>query len=317
MKGLIIFLLFFIQFFSFSHELGPIVNHKLAPLSGDLGYGVKMSLGTGGTTYVWRQYGEDVNFTINNVSLMELGSDRGTRQGDIRTIGEPLEISAPNDINIKVRNENIRNVQGSGFQRLEVRRSGDNALGASILLGNTNGLQLARVSGDLVINIPWSVNDGTYTFLSRFSGQIRVTANNGGHGTFSTSRSSPVNNFDLITYLQVAIQSELDFGKVVFVRGASSVKKVGDINISGSRGKNIKVSLLESKVLMKRNGGNETVPLFLKLINGGTSGSEMDLSLDSTGRKNIQYEARIEPGLYPDIPEGKYSGVARFQVKYN
>ncbi len=126
------------------------------------------------------------------------------------------------------------------------------------------------------------------------------------------------NPFDLITYLQLNIPTEMNFGRVVFMSGVKPIKKMGIIKILGGQGQNINVTLSESKLFMRRVGGNETVPLFLSLTDGHTESiTEINTSLDNSGRKNLQFEARIEPGLYPDVPEGKYSGIARFQVKYN
>ena len=320
MKKQIIFLLFSIYFLTFSFEVGPTNNYKLGGLSGDIGYGVVLTTGTGSPTYVWRQHGEDVTFTLNNVALMEIGSERGNAQGDIKINGTPLRVSAPSGMSIRISNPTLHNVSGPGFQRLELRKNGDTELGGHIILGRTSGrlLQLARFSGDLVVGIPWSVPDGTYTLSTIFSGEVVVLNDNGNIGRTSATFRSPRNTFDLITYLQLNIPTEMNFGRVVFMPGVKPIKKMGNIKILGGQGQNINVTLNESKLFMKRVGGNETVPLFLSLTDGHTESiTEINTSLDNTGRKNLQFEARIEPGLYPDVPEGKYSAIARFQVRYN
>ena len=328
MKKQIIFLLFSIYFFTFSFEVGPTNNYKLGSLSGDVGYGVRLTTGTGSPTYVWRQHGEDVTFTLNDVALMEIGSERGndaegekSAQRDIETKGTPLRVSAPSGMSIRISNPALRNTLGPGFEYLELIKNGDTELGVHVLLGKTSSslLQLAGVSGDLVVGIPWSVPDGTYTLSTTFSGTYYVTRDNRGYyGTRDASYSSPANPFDLITYLQLNIPTEMNFGRVVFMSGVKPIKKMGIIKILGGQGQNINVTLSESKLFMRRAGGNETVPLFLSLTDGHTESiTEINTSLDNTGRKNLQFEARIEPGLYPDVPEGKYSGIARFQVKYN
>lgn len=320
MKKQIIFLLFSIYFFTFSFEVGPTNNYKLGSLSGDIGFGVRLAVGTGSPTYIWRQHGEEVTFTLNNVALMEMGSERGHVQGNIETNGTPLRVTAPSGMSIRISNPTLHNVLGPGFQLLELRKNGDTELGGHIILGRTPGdlLQLARFSGDLIVDIPWDVPDETYTLSTVFSGEVIVTSDSGRIGRASVTFRSPQNTFDLITYLQLNIPTEMNFGRVVFMSGVKPIKKVGDITILGSRGQNIKLSLGESKVFMKRVGGNETVPLFLSLIDRHTESiTEINTSLDSDGRKNLQFEARIEPGLYPDVPEGKYSGIARFQLRYN
>ena len=327
MKKQIIFLLFSIYFFTFSYEVGPTINHKLAEQTGDVGYGVTLAVGTGSPTYVWRQYNEDLTFTLNDVTLMEMGSERGndidgegTAQRDIETDGTPLRVNAPSGMSIRISDPRLSNARGPGFQRLELKKNGDRELGVHIILGKTSDrlLQLARVSGDLVVGIPWSVPDGTYTLSTTFSGSLSVVRDNGKWGNTSVSQRSPTNTFDLITYLQLNIPTEINFGRVVFMSGVKPIKKMGNISILGGQRQNIKLSLGESKVFMKRVGGNETVPLFLSLTDGHTNSiNEMNLTLDASGRKDLQFEARIEPGLYPDVPEGKYSGIAKFQVRYN
>ena len=320
MKKQVIFLLFSIYFFTFSFEVGPTINHKLAGQTGDIGYGATFAVGTGSPTYVWRQYNEDLTFTLNDVTLMEIGSERGNAQGNIETEGTPLRVSAPSGMSIRISDPRLSNARGPGFQRLELKKNGNTDLGVHIVLGRTSGrlLQLARVSGDLVVGIPWSVPDGTYTLSTIFSGNLTIVNDNGNWGNTNGSQRSPANTFDLITYLQLNIPTEMNFGRVVFMPGVKPIKKMGNIKILGGQGQNINVTLSESKLFMKRVGGNETVPLFLSLTDGHTNSiNEMNLTLDASGRKDLQFEARIEPGLYPDVPEGKYFGIAKFQVRYN
>lgn len=320
MKKQIIFLLFSIYFFAFSYEVGPTINHKLAGQTGDLGFGATLAVGTGSPTYVWRQYNEDLTFTLNDVTLMEIGSERGNAQGNIETSGTPLRVSAPSGMSIRISDPRLSNAKGPGFERLELKKNGNTELGVHIVLGRTSGrlMQLARVSGDLVVGIPWSVPDGTYTLSTEFSGNLTIVNDNGNFGSISGNQRSPTNTFDLITYLQLNIPTKMNFGRVVFMPGVKPIKKMGNISILGGQRQNIKLSLGESKVFMKRVGGNETVPLFLSLTDGHTNSiNEMNLTLDASGRKDLQFEARIEPGLYPDVPEGKYSGIAKFQVRYN
>ena len=320
MKKQIIFLLFSVYFFAFSFEVGSTNNYKLGSLSGDVGYGVTLTTGTGSPTYVWRQYNEDLTFILNDVALMEIGSERGNGQGNIETHGTPLRVSAPSGMSIRISNPRLRTVLGPGFEHLELRTNGDTELGGHVILARTSSrlLQLARFSGDLVVGIPWSVPDGTYTLSTIFSGGIVVVNSNGTWGDTTATFRSPKNTFDLITYLQLNIPTEMNFGRVVFMPGVKPIKKMGNIKILGGQGQNINVTLSESKLFMKRVGGNETVPLFLTLTDGHTNSiNEMNLTLDASGRKNLQFEARIEPGLYPDVPEGKYFGIAKFQVRYN
>lgn len=324
MKKIIIVVLSLISLNSYSFELGQMSNHNLSGLSGDIGYGVQVAAGTGSPTYVWRQYGEDVDFIINDVSLFEFGSDRGNSdQRDIRfdnSGGAQVQISAPSGIGINVLNERIRQVYGRPMEGMWISRNGNNLQGR-VVLGGTNNrqLQLARFSSDLDVRIPWNVPDGRYSFSTRVTGQYRVYSTiSGGHyweaGVNFTGRS---NEFDLITYLQVTIDNAIDFGKVIFTAGANTLTKRGNISILGGGNSHIKVKVVEPKILLTKVGkGTDTVPIFIKLIDSGNLGDEFEGRLDNTGRKDMMFEVKIEPGLYPDIPEGKYAGLARFEIKY-
>lgn len=321
MKRNIVIFLFLIFFRGFAFEQGPTMGYKLTGLSGDIGYGVVVATGTGSPTYIWRQYGEDVNFILRNVALFEFGSDRGNSdQRDIRLDGYPLGITAPNDMTLRVLNERIDAVYNGPMELLEVRRSGNNIGGRAVLRSTSSRLQqLARITADLEVGIPSTVADGIYTLATRFDGHINIFL----YGTNSYYRvrlghSAPTNNFDLITYLQISIDNVIDFGKVIFTSGAGKIIKRGNINISGGQSTNIRVKRLEDRVLLKRaKGEKEVVPVFIKLIDGKNDGEEINVRLDSSGRGAIEYEVRIEPGLYPDIPEGRYAGVAKFEIKYN
>lgn len=324
MKKIIIVVLSLISLNSYSFELGQMSNHNLSGLSGDIGYGVRVAAGTGSPTYVWRQYGEDVDFIINDVSLFEFGSDRGNNdQRDIRfndSGGARIEIRAPSEIGISVLNERIRQVEGPSAERLEISRNG-NDLKGRILLGVTSSriLQLARISSDLEVRIPRSVLDGRYTLSTRVTGQYRVysTVAAGSYWYANINYLGLSNNFDLITYLQVTIDNAIDFGKVIFTAGANTLTKRGNISILGGGNSHIKVKVVEPKILLTKVGkGTDTVPIFIKLIDSGNLGDEFEGRLDNTGRKDMMFEVKIEPGLYPDIPEGKYAGLARFEIKY-
>lgn len=320
MKKIIITILLLISLNSFSFELGPISNYKLSGWSGDLGYGVGMAAGTGSPTYVWRQHGEDVNFTMKNVALFEFGSDRGNSDTrDIVLEGTHIQILAPRGMSVRVINERIHQVDGPPAEILNITKSG-NSLGGEMLIGQTNGrkMQIARLSSDLEVGIPWSVPNGRYSLSTVGSGRYRVySISTGGYWGAGFDVSSPSNNFELITYLKVTIDNAINFGKVIFTSGARERTKRGDINILGGQGSRGRIEIVEPKVFLKKVGGaRDTVPVFIKLIDGGTMGEGIDFKLDDSGRKNLNYEVRLEPGLYPDIPEGRYSGVARFEVKY-
>lgn len=320
MKKIIITILLLISLNSFSFELGPISTYNLSGWSGDIGYGVQVAAGTGSPTYVWRQHGEDVSFVIKDVSLFEFGSDRGNSdQRGIELLGTPVHVRAPNGMSIRVFNERIRQVDGPPMEHLSLRRDGNN-LGGEVVLGRTSGrrMQAARISSNLEIGIPWNVPNGRYSFLTEASGSYRVyslpSTNFWASGINFRGRS---NEFELITYLKVTINNAINFGKVIFTSGAKERSKRGDINILGGQGSRGRIEIVEPKVFLKKVGGDrDTVPVFIKLIDGGTMGEGIDFKLDDSGRKNLNYEVRLEPGLYPDIPEGRYSGVARFEIKY-
>lgn len=321
MKKIIITILLLISLNSFSFELGPISTYNLTGWSGDLGYGFQVAAGTGSPTYVWRQYGEDVNFIISNVSLFEFGSDRGNSdQRGLYLEGTPVHVRAPNGMSIRVFNERIRQVDGPPLERLSVKREGNN-LGGMVVLGKIDGgrrMQAARISSDLEIGIPWNVPNGKYSFSTEVSGNYRVySIPSGSYWPSSVNFRGKENKFELITYLKVTIDNAINFGKVIFTSGARERTKRGDINILGGQGSRGRIEIVEPKVFLKKVGGDrDTVPVFIKLIDGGTMGEGIDFKLDDSGRKNLNYEVRLEPGLYPDIPEGRYSGVARFEVKY-
>lgn len=320
MKRNIVIFLFLIFFRGFAFEQGPTMGNKLTGLSGDFGYGVRVAAGTGSPTYIWRKYNENVNFVIRNIALFEFGSDRGnTTQRDLRFHGYPLRVSAPDGMSLRVLNEQIRAVQNGPMEILEVSRSG-NEINARAVLRRTSGreMQLAGVSSDLEVEIPTSILDGTYTLATRFSGSIYVHYDEGGFYNVPIAFSALSNNFEVLTYLQITIDNIIDFGKVIFTSGAGKIIKRGNINISGGQSTNIRVKRLEDRVLLKRaKGEKEVVPVFIKLIDGKNDGEEINVRLDSSGRGAIEYEVRIEPGLYPDIPEGRYAGVAKFEIKYN
>lgn len=324
MKKIIITILSLMSLSSYSFELGPLSNYNLSGLTGDLGYGVRIAAGTGSPTYVWREYGEDVTFTINDVALFEFGSDRGnSEQRDIRfdnSGGAVIEVSAPNGIGINVLNERIKQVQGSTMENMWVSRNGNNIQGRAILgVTSARELQLARISSDLEVRIPWSVVDGEYSLSTRVTGKFQVVyIPSGSYANANVNFSGRSNNFNLITYLQVTIDNAIDFGKTIFTIGASERTKRGSISILGGQNTNVKIKTVESKAILKRVGKEkDTMPIFIKLIDGGNIGEELDVRLDNSGRKDLNYEVRIEPGLYPDIPEGRYTGVARFEIKYN
>lgn len=320
MKKNIITILLLISLNSFSFELGPISNYKLSGWTGDLGYGVGMAAGTGSPTYVWRQHGEDVSFVIKDVSLFEFGSDRGNSdQRGIELLGTPVHVRAPNGMSVRVINERIHQVDGPPAELLNISKSG-NSLGGEMRLGRTSGrvMQIARLSSDLEIGIPWSVQNGRYSLSTVGSGEYRVySISTGGYWRAGFDVSSPRNDFELITYLKVTINNAINFGKVIFTSGAKERSKRGDINILGGQGSRGRIEIVEPKVFLKKVGGDrDTVPVFIKLIDGGTMGEGIDFRLDNSGRKDLNYEVRLEPGLYPDIPEGRYSGIARFEIKY-
>lgn len=321
MKKIIVIFLSLISLRGFAFEQGPTRGYNLSGLSGDLGYGVRVAAGIGSPTYIWRKYNENVNFVIRDIALFEFGSDRGnSTQRDLRFHGYPLRVSAPDGMSLRVLNERIRAVQNGPMEILEISRSG-NEINARAVLRSTSGreMQLARVSSDLEVEIPTSISDGTYTLATRFSGSIYVYLyGSGGFYNVPFAFSAPSNNFEVLTYLQITIDNIIDFGKVIFTSGAGKIIKKGKINIFGGHNVSIKVKRLEEKVLLKQVGREKAVvPIFIKLIDGKNNGEEVSTKLDATGIKSLEYEVRIEPGLYPDIPEGKYTGVARFEVKYN
>lgn len=324
MKKFMIAILLLISLSSYSFELGPMSNHNLSGLTGDLGFGVTIAAGTGSPTHVWRQYGEDINFTINNVSLFEFGSDRGNNdQRDIRfdsSGGAQVQISAPSGIEINVLNERIRQVQGPPMEGMWISKNGNNLQGR-VVLGVTNNrqLQLARFSSDLDIRIPWNVPDGRYSFLTRVTGQYRLYSTiSGGFWSGNVNFAGRSNDFDIITYLQVTIDNVIDFGKVIFTSGARERIRRGNISVLGGQNTSVKMKVLEPKLLLKKVGKNqETIPVFIRLIDGGNIGEEIDIRLDNSGRKSLNFEVKIEPGLYPDISEGRYAGVAKFEIKCN
>lgn len=324
MKKFMIAILLLISLSSYSFELGPISNHNLSGLTGDLGFGVRIAAGTGSPTYVWRQYEEDINFTINDVSLFEFGSDRGNNdQRDIRfdsSGGAQVQISAPSGIEINVLNERIRQVQGPPMENMWINKNGNNLQGRAILGVTSNRqLQLARFSSDLDVRIPWNVPDGRYSFSTRVTGIYRVVSTaTGGFWSENVNFLGNSNNFDIITYLQVTIDNTIDFGKVIFTSGAGERIRRENISVLGGQNTSVKMKVLEPKLLLKKVGKNqETIPVFIRLIDGGNIGEEIDIRLDNSGRKSLNFEVKIEPGLYPDIPEGRYAGVAKFEIKYN
>ncbi len=321
MKKIIIAILSLISLNAYSFEVGSI-TYDFGRMTGDIGFGTRMALGSAGPSYIWRQYGEDANFRILDVPLMEYGSDRGnTVQRDLRFRGNPLEVTAPSGMEISVFNERIEQVVGPPMEFLAVWRS-DNRFDSQAILGETSGkeMQIARISSDLEVMVPWNISDGTYSLKTRFNGILDIYI----YGTNSyyadvrnQNRTSTDVNFDVITYLEVSVRGDTDFGKIIFTAGANEITRRGDISILGGQNTSIKIKTLEPKIFLKRVGQDDTVPVFIKLMDGHNVGEEIDVRLDNSGRKNLSYEVKIEPGLYPDIPEGKYTGTARFEIKYN
>ena len=238
-----------------------------------------------------------------------------------------IEWRGPSGENIN----SLTNIRGEGEENgvvAQVVSSGSPVTGFKGEMGLSNSLPIDRnryyyatFYGDLNINIPWNnkIEDGEYRINSRISNLRKQYLDGYGNvitANYNNDKRSGYIRVEIRTYIDLNFQ-DVDFGKVIFTKNTRNIIKNGAISLLGGPNSQINISLLDSNIFLKKAKGNEFIPAFLKLVDNANSGDNINVRLDSSGRKNLRYEAKIEPGLYPDIPEGKYAGVARFEVKYN
>lgn len=305
-------------------EQGPLISNE-SGLGGDRDQ-IRPQVSMTAPQYIWRRPQEDVNLIIPQIKLGRIGSYHQGRNEENSMENWRIEWSGPSGGNIIF----LTNIRGEGEEEGVTARvvpSGYPVTGFRGVMVFSNSLPIDRNKyyyatfyGDLNINIPWSIKieDGTYRINSRVSelSKIYEIDNILNTITYSNNKSSGDVIVEIRTYLDLNFKN-IDFGKVIFTSGSKEIIKKGDIKILGGHNSQINISILESKISLKKVGTEDIVPVFLKLIDGGNTGEKVDIRLDSSGEKRLSYEAKLEPGLYSDITEGKYVGVAKFEIKYN
>lgn len=277
--------------------------------------------------YIWRRPNEDVSLIIPQIKLGRIGSSHQGRNETNSFLDWRIEWGGPSGENIN----SLTNIRGEGEENgvvAQVVPSGTPVTGFKGEMQLSNSLPINRdryyyatFYGDLNINIPWNdkIKDGEYRINSRIRNlrkQFIDKYDNVITSSYINDKTSGHIRVEIRTYIDLNFQ-DIDFGKVIFTKNTRDIIKNGAISLLGGPKSQINISLLDSNIFLKKAKGNEFIPVFLKLVDKANIGDNINVRLDSSGRKNLRYEAKIEPGLYPDIPEGKYAGVARFEVKYN
>lgn len=262
--------------------------------------------------FIWRKYGE----TINEKFLIRAEAGRiSNRYDDNPIIGWYNVRTTMKNVHSGIR-YTYKNLSLVGtkqyFSDLGTLNTDINRFSLDGIVIDSN-IQLpvswyASIEADTYLSVDWSVPDGTYTM----QGNTRVEWN-GASTNYSSSR-----DFTLITYLDIQID-DIDFGQVIFTKNAPIETRSTNITFTGGQSKKITAILNDDNSILrlKKVGGNETIPINVNLRYGSKKGTTLIIDLDSMGSRNAWLDATLNPGLYFDVPEGKYTGELRVNVKYN
>lgn len=293
----------------FSAEFGPTINSAKGGTTG----GLRLVANTLAPKYIWRKHGESINEKLL-VKQQYAGFLENFKNDNpvIATYSIRVNTTAPHS-GIRYTYKNIDSTGTKDkFSELGLIESSENLIRLNKVVIKPDLVApvkwIIRLVGDIYLSIDWDVPDGKYSVKNTTTVQFGIRL-----ASYATTVS-----FDLLTYLGIEIQ-DINFGKVIFSRNQPIIERSSSVKFTGGHSKNIEATVNDNKEILnlKRVGGVEEIPIYVNLRYEREKGTTVKLKLDKKGEGNVFLDARLNPGLYPDVPDGKYSGDVRVTVKYN
>lgn len=254
--------------------------------------------------YIWRSYEEHISSgNIEEQYLMRATTSRAHRHLGVRAHIEPSD----NRITFAFKNLRSTSIGLANMANLDNYTTWYHIRHLKPTDSETTPYGF-DVYSSMTVSIPWEVPDGTYTFRGVIRNFYYGSGDKGG-------RSGNPIPFQLKTYLNIDVD-DINFGKIIFSRNSSTVTRKGDIRITGGQLQNIKIEVPHHINLTTPNSTNN-IPIYLNLVDNEIKGTTLEKQLNENGQVTLQLEALLDPKLYPDASEGRYSGDAVITVSYN